>query len=440
MPNPSAAEFSRRQLLQRAAALAVLAGPVTGVLSACAGGGGGATALTGAKSPTNPFGVAAHAPLEVVIFNGGFGEEYAKHDEQIFTKAFPGAKVAHYATQKISDTLQPRFANGTPPDVIDDSGDNQIRPGQLVDNHAATDLGPLLDAPSYDDPAVKVRDTLLPGVLEPGIYNGKVFFLNYGYTAFGLWHNAKLFRDKNWAPPRTWDEFKALAPRIKAAGIAPFAHAGKFPYYMGVPIMDWVGKVGGNHVLVDIDNLRPNAWRVDAVKTSLNAVLELVRNNWLLPGTGGLTHTESQQALLDGKVAFLPCGSWLENEMRKTIPAGTELTLMPMPDLTAKDALPYGTLRAEASEPFMVPAKAKNQAGGLEFLRIMLGKDASSTFARLTSSLSIVKGSADSVTTSTALASVNKAVAAAGTNLVTYRSVTDWYRHCAPNGRPPSAS
>jgi N-acetylglucosamine transport system substrate-binding protein len=166
---------------------------------------------------------------------------------------------------------------------------------------------------------------------------------------------------------------------------------------------------------------------VDAVKTSLNAVLELVRNNWLLPGTGGLTHTESQQALLDGKVAFLPCGSWLENEMRKTIPAGTELTLMPMPDLTAKDALPYGTLRAEASEPFMVPAKAKNQAGGLEFLRIMLGKDASSTFARLTSSLSIVKGSADSVTTSTALASVNKAVAAAGTNLVTYRSVTDWY-------------
>jgi N-acetylglucosamine transport system substrate-binding protein len=414
--------FSRRQLFQRAALLALLAGPA----AACAGGGGGA-APTGTKSPTNPFGVAADAPLDVVVFNGGFGEEYAKYDEQLYTKALPGAKVAHTATQKISDMLQPRFANGTPPDVIDDSGDNQIRPGQLVNSNAVTDLGPLLDAASVDDPNVKVRDTLLPGALDVGTYNGKVYFLNYGYTAFGLWYDVKLFRDKHWAQPSTWDEVKALAPRIKAAGIAPFAHAGKYPYYMGVPIMDWVGKIGGPQVLVDIDNLKPNAWRVDAVRQSLNAVLDLVHNNWLLPGTGGMTHTESQQALLDGKAAFLPCGSWLENEMRKTIPAGAELTMMTMPNVSPSDKMPYGTMRAEASEPFMVPAKAKNPAGGLEFLQIMLGRDAAGKFAQLTSSLSIVKGSADNVTTSSALKSVNKAVAAVGDNLVSYRSVTDWY-------------
>ena len=138
-------------------------------------------------------------------------------------------------------------------------------------------------------------------------------------------------------------------------------------------------------------------------------------------------HDDDADAFLDGKAAFIPVGSWFENEMRKTIPAGTELTMLAMPDLTSSDKMPYGTLRAEAGEPFMVPAKAKNQAGGLEFLRIMLGKDASSKFAQLTSSLSVVKGSADSVTNSTALTSVNKAVTAAGSNLVTYRSVTDWY-------------
>ncbi|QUQ71357.1 N-acetylglucosamine/diacetylchitobiose ABC transporter substrate-binding protein [Kutzneria sp. CA-103260] len=427
MPNPSGSEFSRRQLLQRAAALAVLAGPAAGVLSACAGGGGTGPAQTGAKSTTNPFGVVEDAPLDVVLFDGGFGKDYAQYDLNLYTKAFPKSKAALSTTQKISDQLQPRFANGTPPDVIDDSGDNQIKPGTLVNSNALTDLGQLLDAPSYDDPNVKVRDTLLPGVLNIGTYNNKVYLLNYSYTVYGIWYNKKLFDAKGWTPPKTWDEFKTLAPQIKAAGIAPWVHAGKYPYYQGVPIMDWIGKAGGNQVLIDIDNLKPNAWRVDAVKASLNAVLEMVHNGWVLPGAEGMTHIESQQAFLDGKAAFIPVGSWFENEMRKTIPQGTELTLIPMPDLTSSDKLPYGTLRAEAGEPFVVPAKAKNQAGGLEFLRVMLSKDAATNFAKVTSSLSIVKGSADSVTTSTALTSANKAVQAAGTNLVTYRSVTDWY-------------
>jgi N-acetylglucosamine transport system substrate-binding protein len=429
MPFSSASsgpEISRRQMLS-SAAVAVLAGPAASVLSACAGGGGGGTRLTGTKSATNPFGVDSSAPLDVVIFDGGFGQDYAKYDESLYKKAFAGSNPALKATQKISDTLQPRFANGTPPDVVDDSGDNQIKPGTLVNSNALTDLGPLLDAPSIDDPNVKVRDTLLPGVLDIGTYNGKVYLLNYGYTGYGIWYNAKLFRDKGWTPPKTWAEFKAMAPTIKAAGIAPWVHAGKYPYYMGVPIMDWVGKYGGNQVLIDIDNLKPNAWRVDAVKQSLGAVVEMVRGGWVLPGAEGMTHIESQQAFLDGKAAFIPVGSWFENEMRKTIPPGTELTVLPMPDLTDHDKQPHGTLRAEAGEPFIVPAKAKNVAGGLEFLRIMLGKDAARNFAQATSSLSIVKGSADSVTSSFALTSVNKVATAAGDNLLHYRSVTDWY-------------
>ncbi|GAA0600647.1 N-acetylglucosamine/diacetylchitobiose ABC transporter substrate-binding protein [Kutzneria viridogrisea] len=423
-------EISRRHLLSRAAALAVLAGPAAGLLSACAGGGGGPATgpVTGAKSATNPLGVAADAPLDVVIFNGGLGEDYAKYDESLYSKAFPNAKVSHTATQKISDLLQPRFANGNPPDMVNDSGDGQISPGTLVNNNALTDLAPLLDAPSIDDPNTKVRDTLLPGSLDIGTYNGKVFILNYNYTVYGLWYNAKLFRDKGWQPPKTWAEFKELAPKIKAAGIAPFVHAGKYPYYIGVPITDWVAKLGGQKLSVDIDNLVPGAWRNDAVTAALEATLELVHNGWVLAGSEGMSHTESQQAFLDGKAAFIPVGSWFENEMRKTIPPGTELTVIPMPSLTDHDALPYGAVRAEASEPFVVPSKAHNVNGGLEFLRIMLSKDAAKKYAELTSSLSIVKGSADSVTTSTALTSANRIATAAGDNIIHFRSFIDWYK------------
>ena len=55
--------------------------------------------------------------------------------------------------------------------------------------------------------------------------------------------------------------------------------------------------------------------------TALNATEKLVKDGLTLTGSATLSHTESQQAWLDGKAAFLPVGTWLENEMKKTIPA-----------------------------------------------------------------------------------------------------------------------
>ena len=68
--------LDRRQFLQRLAAAGLLTVPGAGVLSACATGGGGpTTAAQGDVSAQNPLGVAADAPLDVVIFNGGYGED-----------------------------------------------------------------------------------------------------------------------------------------------------------------------------------------------------------------------------------------------------------------------------------------------------------------------------------------------------------------------------
>jgi len=44
------------------------------------------------------------------------------------------------------------------------------------------------------------------------------------------------------------------------------------------------------------------------------------------------------------------------------------------------------------SEPFVVPAKAKNQRGGLEYLRVMLSKEGATDFTRRVSSLTVVAG------------------------------------------------
>ncbi|WBC00033.1 N-acetylglucosamine/diacetylchitobiose ABC transporter substrate-binding protein [Solwaraspora sp. WMMA2080] len=419
------ASVRRRTLLRRAAAAGLLAGPAAGLLSACAGSDPGTGTETGTKSADNPFGVADDSSVDVVVFNGGLGDEYPEFDKTLFVAKHDSVTVNLSSTQKIKTEQQPKFST-TPADLINNSGADLMAIDTLINEGALTELTPLLDAPSWDDPAVKVRDTLLPGTVDDGTFDGEFFQLNYAYTVFGLWFDQALFDRNGWAVPTSFDEFFTLAPKIKAAGVAPFAFAGKYPYYMRWPIMTWIWLAGGRQAVVDIDNLTEGAWQTDAVTAAMSAVEKMVADGYTLTGSDTLTHTESQQAWLDGKAAFLPCGTWLENEMRATIPSGFQMKIAPVWSVGADDAAPYGTVQAGSGEGWIVPKKAANAPGGMEFLRAMLSKEGAGKFAELTSSLASVKGSGDNVTTSTALTSANELMSNAPGDLVSFRH-PDWY-------------
>ncbi|MEU1625928.1 N-acetylglucosamine/diacetylchitobiose ABC transporter substrate-binding protein [Streptomyces sp. NPDC020096] len=382
--------LNRRDLIKRAAAIGIAAVPASGLLSACAASGGGSKQETGKKTATNPFGVADSAGLEVIIFKGGFGDDYAKRFEQLYSKEYSSAKVTHTPTQNITGLLQPRLNGGNPPDVVDDSGNAQIKLDVLQKAGQLTDLTPLLEAPSIDDPSKKVRDTLQPGTVELGTIGGTFCTLQYVYTVFGLWYSAKLFRQHGWSEPHTWADFMSLSAEIKKAGIAPFAHQGKYPYYINVAIMDLAIKNGGLDFMNRVDKLDDTVWDEAPAKNAVEAVYQIVSNNYLLPGTNGMTHIESQTAWNQYKAAFVPCGAWLENEQLKSTPSDFEMTFLPMPSLPG-DKLPPQAIRGGANEPYIVPAKAKNAAGGMEFMRIMLSKAGAVAFAQTANSLTVVK-------------------------------------------------
>jgi N-acetylglucosamine transport system substrate-binding protein len=399
----------------------------TGVLSACATGGnkssGGAS---GAKSTTNPLGVKETAPLDVVIFDGGYGHDYANYDLGIYKKRYPKATTKMTATQQIQGQLQARYSNGTPPDVVDNSGAQLMDLGALEGAGALADLSDMFNAPSWDIEGQKVSDTLYPGVTDFAVLSTKPVVLQYVYTVFGFWHSQKLFEAKGWEEPKTWDDFRKLATQIKAAGISPFAYQGKYPYYIYEPLLTVAAKDGGNDLLKNIDNLEDGAWKVDSVVNAATAIQSLVKDKLLLPGTQGLTHTESQTQWCNGKAAFIPCGNWLENEMKQVTPSGFDMVVAPVPNLNTSGKMPFEGLHAQPGEGFIVSAKGKNVRGGLEFLRIMLSKDASRNFAQTNHALTVVKGTADDVQVGTALSSANAVVKAAGDNIISWR-FADWY-------------
>ncbi|MBL1103728.1 N-acetylglucosamine/diacetylchitobiose ABC transporter substrate-binding protein [Streptomyces sp. 5-8] len=420
----------RRDLIKRSAALGLVAVPGMGLMSACASGGdsgnsdGGDT--KGKTSKDNPFGAKKGSKLDVVVFKGGYGDDYAKAWEADFGKKL-GITSTHTGTQEITGKLQPRFNAGNPPDIVDDSGAQQIKVDVLYKNGQLLDLAEVLDAPSVDDPAKKVRDTLIPGTLDPGMQEGKVVALNYIYTVWGLWYSGKLFKEKGWEEPKTWDDFLAVCKDAKSQGIGGLAHQGKYPYYINVAIMDLIAKKGGLDAMKAIDNLDPKAFvGSDAAQAAVEAVYEVVEKGYLMPGTNGLTHTESQTRWNQYKAAFITCGSWLENEQLKQTPTDFDMKFLPMPVLSGSK-LPFEAIRAGSGEPFIIPAKAGNLPAAKEFMRRMLSKEWSTLFAKQANSLTILKDGVDpGVQLRPGTQSTVEASKAAGDNTFRYL-YTEWY-------------
>ncbi len=407
----------RRDLIKKSAALGAIAVPTMSFLSACASSDSGNTKVEkGTKSAKNPLGVKADAPLEVYIFDGGFGDKYAVDAEAQYKKQYPKADIKHHKTQKIQTELQPRFNGGTPPDLIDNSGAEQMDIGVLVGKSQLADLSPLLDAPSVDDPTKKVRDTLRPGVVEMGQFDGDpVWVMYYAYTVYGVWYSQDNLAKLDVEYPETWDDMLAVCAKAKKKGVAGWTYAGKYPYYVPFSLFPFIGKIGGVEVLNAIDNLEPGAWSNPAVKAAFDAYYELYQKGYILKGTPGLDHIRSQTAWTKGKALFIPNGSWVENEAAKTTPKDFQMTVAAPSSLDSSDKMPFGTLWARGGEPYIVPKRAKNPAGGMEQLRIMLGKQATSqNFVKQVSSLTSLNGGTDGLTLPPGLTSAVAALDKAG--------------------------
>ncbi|MFI5892432.1 N-acetylglucosamine/diacetylchitobiose ABC transporter substrate-binding protein [Actinoplanes sp. NPDC051513] len=416
---------TRRALLKTAAAAAV----TVPVLAACVTSGkkdDGTAAAGGAKTADNPLGVKEDAPLEVVVFKGGYGDDYAIKAEQQYTQRYPKAEVDHKGLQKVGEAMQPRFVAGNPPDVVDNTGAGRLDIATLVGAGQVADLAELLDAPAFDVPGKKVRDTLLPGVVDDGTFAGSTVALNFTYTVWGLWYSKTFFEQKGWRYPTTWADMLALCETIKKAGVAPWTYQGKYPEYINDPLLSMAAKAGGKDLIKAVDNLEPGAWKQEGLLQAATAFAELAGKGYLMSGSEALSHTEAQAAWCRKKAAFIPCGSWLESEQKEVTPSGFDMVMGTVPSLTAADRQPVGAVQAASSESFIVPSKAKNPAGGREYLRTLFSKASATDFAKANSTLPAVAGATDGLTLSSGLGSVRDAVVAAGDNTFTYRFRT-WY-------------
>lgn len=415
--------MSRRQMIQRAAVLGVSAQALTfafvsGARNAVAQGG------------DNPLGVDPEAPLDIVIFKGGYGDDYAIYvKDEMYARDFPDAQIEYIGTQRLQEQFQARVVDGNPPDVMDNSGAGNFNTTTLYTEGQLADLTDLMEAPAYGQEGVTFAESLTPGSQQEGVFDGTQYVLKYVFSVNGLWYNQALFDENGWEYPTTWEDMLALCETIKSdTDIAPWTYQGLYPQYMRSVFDQLVYKSGGWDATLKLDNLAEDAWTQEPAVAALQALQALYDNEYIMDGTEGLSHTESQTFWIQGDAVFIPCGSWLENEMKDVLEGypDFQMVVKPVPSLTDSDALPQSAVQAAAGEDFIVFANGANVQGGKEYLRMLFSQEGARFFSEATKSLTAVEGAAEGLDLGTAFASVQEAIANAGENTFVPR-YAGWY-------------
>ena len=407
--------LDRRNFLRGTLAAAVGI-PLTVTLASCASAGGGGTnnGGGGTKSASNPFGIKESSSIEAVIFNGGYGYDYVTFAaKKVDAKWKTTSKVTPQTN--IAQSLQPRFVGGNPPDLIDNSGANQIGFNTILSQ--IEELDDVFEANNYE--GKKIADTLYPNVKDPGTFNNKFVAMNYVMTVYGIWYSASLFEENGWTPPKTYDEAIDLGAKAKAKGKYLFVWGKEAATYYLTMALNSAIKEGGLDVLKAVNTLEKNAWSQKPIQDVFSKFEEIVKRGYFIPGGAGTQFTAAQAKWSNDEQAILyASGGWIENEMKNATKAGFKMTGAPEPTVTSSSALPYEALRAAAGEPYIVPSQGKNVAGGKEVMRAMLSKDAATNFSKTRLAPTIVKGLVPSDGFgSTALVSQTNMLAAAGTNI-----------------------
>ncbi|MGE0000776.1 MAG: extracellular solute-binding protein [Fimbriimonadaceae bacterium] len=330
-------------------------------------------------------------PVEVVAFQGGYGIDFFQDAAGEYSKLDPKVEVKVTGDPRVWEALRPRLVAGDVPDLM--------FPGwgmdhwALVNDGALQELDAALDEKAYNSDQTW-RSTFRPGLLDLCQKDGKTYMLPLYVMIYGWWYDPGVFAKNGWVPPQTWDELLDFGEKCKAKGVAPIAFQGQYPYYMieGM-LLPWACSIGGIEAVNAAQNLDPGAWSSPAMLQAAKMIAELRDKGFFLKGSVAMSHTEAQTQFLNGKAAMVPCGSWIEAEMKSTMPPGAQVAFMPVPDAVGGKGDPTALLIG--IEPWMVPTTAKHPKEAIEFFRYMTSLDKAKQFVTEKGTLMAIQGSDD---------------------------------------------
>ena len=269
-----------------------------------------------------------------------------------------------------------RWRAGNPPEVNvgffgqGSEGTSYATSGQLYDLTSAMNQN--LPASHGYGSNVKWKDAMLPAVKPFVTLNNKYWAVPSEITAITFFYNRALFQRAGVTPPKTWDQFVAVCKKLKARGIAPLTVTGTFNGYMQL-YLDYLlaRRAGVAPVLNAIAGKRTFA-SIPGVSIAATQLATLIKNGYILQGFQATDFTAAQLNFFQGRAAMILMGTWLEGEMKESIPSGFQLGTFPFPTVPngKGNGVVFGAVNART-----VAAKSENPRLGVEWLRYTARKD-----------------------------------------------------------------
>ena len=336
----------------------------------------GLVACTGNKPADN-----ADVTIKVAAIETAYGSEVWDQVCEAFT-ARTGIKVELTTDKQLEDVISGPMQNGEYPDVVHlATGRPAGLTEQLVKSNALHDLTNMLSL-TIPGESVKVSEKIAGGFTDNNIVSpygdGKTYMAPMFYSPCGLFYNAKLFEEKGWTVPTTWDEMWALGDKAAAEGIALFTYptAGYYDAFM----FALMNAIGGPEFFNAITTYEEGAWDSENGKTLLNILDKLA--DYTHPNTPAQANnqdfTKNQLMVMTNDALFMPNGTWITNEMAGALETlendfGWGMTAIP-----AAGTAPYSFCWFEQA---WIPAGAQNIEAAEQFVAFLYSDEAAKIFA-----------------------------------------------------------
>jgi alpha-glucoside transport system substrate-binding protein len=159
-------------------------------------------------------------------------EDQTQRDSYKLFETCTGATVKFEGSKEFEAQLVVRVKSGNPPDIA-------IVPQPGLLNTLVTQTGKVKEAPKG------VSDNVDKWWGEDwkayGTVDGKFYAAPLGANVKSfVWYSPKLFAEKGWTVPTTWDEMTALSDKIAATGMKPWCAGIGSGEATGWPVTDWL--------------------------------------------------------------------------------------------------------------------------------------------------------------------------------------------------------
>jgi multiple sugar transport system substrate-binding protein len=202
--------------------------------------------------------------------------------------------------------------------------------------------------------------------------DGKQYFVPFYSYPWAVFYRKSVFAQRGYAVPKTWDEYKALAVRMRSDGLTPIALADKD----GWPAMgtfDYIDlRLNGYDFHVRL-MAGEESWEDPKVKQIFRLWRELLP--YCQAGANGRTWQEGAQSLAQKQTGMYVLGLFVGQQFQGA--DAEDLDYFPFPQISEE----HGQDTVEAPiDGFMISSKAKNVAGAKNLLRYLAGAPAQGAY------------------------------------------------------------